>query len=166
MARRPSVPSQSDNQRFSDGPPLPRWVLWLMLPGIAAPVVIFGFILVSQRAHDEARCPYRELTRRVLAPSVIVVEEARNCLGQVEEHRYSLLRAAERRILGERRFDRQAFAPGHYRIIAELTQQGEAQLVVHNDGHDDVLFREGTPRERAKGISLGHRAATHPSEPR
>jgi hypothetical protein len=77
----------------------------------------------------------------------------------VEEHRYTVLRSAIPRLLGERRFAKQAFAAGHYRVRAEITAQGEVQLVVHNDAHDDVLFREGTAREHEKGISLGHRSA-------
>ena len=163
---RTSPKSSADDNRWSDGPPLPRWALWLMLPGIAGPVLIFGFIVMTQSAHDEQRCPYRELTRRGLAPEVRVVEEARSCVRDVEEHRYLLLRGKERRLLGERRFDKQAFARGHYSWSAELTPAGEAQVVVHNDAHDDILFREGTAREHEKGISLGHRSAAraHQSE--
>ncbi|MFI5307770.1 MAG: hypothetical protein ACHQ53_10480 [Polyangiales bacterium] len=145
-----------DDQRSSEGPPLPRWALWLMLPGIIAPLVIFGFIIVTQRAHDEARCPYRELERRQLSTDASVVEETRSCVQGVQERRYSLLRGTERRVLGERRFDAQAFAAGHYRWSAAQTAQGEVQVVVHNDGHEDVLFREGTAEERQKGISKRH----------
>jgi hypothetical protein len=145
-----------DDNRWSDGPPLPRWALWLMLPGIVGPVLIFGFILWTQRAHDPTRCPYHELARRTLGADLVVIEDARHCVSDVQEHRYSVLRAGQRRVLGERRFDAQAFVAGDYVWRVEQTAQGEVQVVVHNPGHDDVLFREGTPEEHLKGISKGH----------
>ena len=44
-----------DDQRWSEGLPLPRWALWLMLPGIVGPALIFGFIRVDaeQSIHDQ-----------------------------------------------------------------------------------------------------------------
>ena len=142
-----------DDNRWSDGPPLPRWALWLMLPGISAPLLIFGFIVITESAHDPGRCPYRELSRRSLGPEVQVVEQVRNCVGQVEEHRYTLFRGAQSRLLGERRFDTQAFAASRYHWSAMITTEGEVQVLVHNQGHDDLLLREGTAEERAKNIS-------------
>jgi hypothetical protein len=152
----PGERGASDEQRFSEGPPLPRWALWLMLPGIVAPLVIFVFIVATQRAHDPERCPFRELERREVSQDASVVEETRSCVKDVQERRYSLLRGTERRVLGERRFDAQAFAVGHYRWSVARTAQGEVQVVVHYDGHEDVLFREGTTEERQKGISKRH----------
>ncbi len=156
-------PSVQEPDGWSEGPPLPRWVLWLMLPGIVGPLLIFGFIVVTHRAHDEARCPYHEITQRSLGSGAIVREEARSCLAGVEEHRYSLLRGAQRQVLGTRRFDAEAFAPAAYRWSARVTPQGEVQVVVHNPGHDDVLFREGTAEEHAKGISERHVPAPPPA---
>ena len=146
-------------QQWSEGPPLPRWVFWLMVPGMIAPVLIFGFIVFDRSAHDAERCPFQLRARREVAAGVTVIEEARNCVGTIEEHRYSLLRSGQPlRLLGERSFDRQAFGKG-YRVTPELTPQGDVQIIVHNDGHDDLLFREGTAREHERGISLGHRSA-------
>ena len=82
-----------------------------------------------------------------------MLEETRNCVGDVEEHRYSLLRGKQAQLLGERRFDRSAFAPGSYRWEAVITPQGEVQLTIHNQGHPDLLLREGTAEEHEKGIS-------------
>jgi hypothetical protein len=164
MSIPPHAPSSSDENRFSDGPPLPRWVFWLMLPGLVAPLLIFAFIFVTERAHDARQCPFHELSRRSLAPQLLLVEEQRRCIGEVEEHRYSILRGGTRRLIGERRFDAPAFALAHYRVDAQITAAGEVQLVIHNDGHDDVLFREGTDRERKSGVSREHRSAAHPGE--
>jgi hypothetical protein len=129
---------------------LPRWLLWLMLPGMLGPLFIFGFIVWSEARHDPARCPFHERARQSLAQGVSVVEEARNCVGKVEEHRYTLLRGAQSRLLGERRFDREDFAAGRYEWKAELGGGGQVHVVVHNAGHEDVLFREGTAAEHEK----------------
>ena len=142
-----------DDQRWSDGLPLPKWVLWLMLPGIVTPALIFGFILWSESAHDPQRCPFRELSRTTLVDGADVIEEGRRCIGKIEERRFRLERAGQARILGERRFDADAFAAGHYSWNAVITKEGEVQVTVRNQGHDDLLLREGTAEEHAKGIS-------------
>ena len=152
MSTRPGPRPSPDDNRWSEGPPLPRWVLWLMLPGIAAPVLIFAFIMLTESAHDPGRCPYREVERRPVAEGVAVLEEARSCVENIEERRYTIHRGSVSRLLGERRFDKAAFAAG-YRWTAQVSPKGEVQVTVHNPGHDDLLLREGTPEERAKGIS-------------
>jgi hypothetical protein len=142
-----------DDQRWSDGLPLPKWALWLMLPGIVTPALIFGFILWTESAHDADRCPFRELSRATLSDGSEVVEEGRRCVADVEERRFRLERAGQTRILGERRFDAEAFGSGKYRWDAVVTKDGEVQVTVRNAGHDDLLLREGTAEEREKGIS-------------
>ena len=137
----------ADKDRASDAPLLPRWAMWLMLPGVVAPVLVFGFIIFAHRAHDVARCPYRQLSRRELAHVATVVEESRNCIGTVEEHRYVLERGGNRRVLGERRFDKAAFSSASYSWTANIDEQGEVHIEVHNAGHGDVRFREGTSEE-------------------
>jgi hypothetical protein len=153
MTRAPDGQTATDQNRWSPGPPLPRWALWLMLPGIIAPLLIFGFIVWSESAHDDARCSYRPLARRELSPQIAVVEEVRSCVSGVEEHRYTLLRGTSSQRLGERRFDRAAFAQGRYSWSASISEQGEVQVIVRNVGHADLLLREGTAEEREKGIS-------------
>jgi hypothetical protein len=148
MPARNEKPSASDLDR----PPLPRWAFWLMLPGLVGPLLIFGFILFTEAAHRED-CPYREIERRPLAPRLEVLEEARNCVAEIEERRFLLLRDGASRLLGERRFERRAFAPEGYRWTAVQTPEGEVQLEVHNAGHETVLFREGTREEHESGTS-------------
>jgi hypothetical protein len=135
---------EPSTQQVGSGAPLPRWALWLMLPGIAAPMLVLGFILITQLAHDPARCPYRESGRRALSGGAVVVEQARSCLPAVEERRYLLLRGEYSQVLGERRLPERAFAAG-YRWRAEVSAEGEVKVFVHNDGHGELTFREGKP---------------------
>ena len=129
--------------------PLPRWVLWLMLPGIVAPLVILAFIVVTQFAHDPQRCPYHASSQQTLDRDVMVVEEKRSCLPQVEERRYTLTRAGHMQVLGTRRLRAAAFAGG-YRWTASRGQGGEVKVVVHNTGYGDLSFREGTAQEKSQ----------------
>jgi hypothetical protein len=148
----PPPDGNPDNQ-WSEGPLLPRWALYIMLPGIVGPMLIFLFIFFSESAHDEDRCPYTDVERRTLQPGVSVLEERRNCVGEVEERRWMLTRGDETRVLGRRRFERSDFAPARYSWKAQISEQGEVVVEVHNEGHDDLLLREGTAEEREKGIS-------------
>jgi hypothetical protein len=144
--------SERGEQPPAEPPFLPRWVLYLMLPGIALPLLIFAFILIREAAHD-SDCPYALVADKTLGSDIRVLEERRRCLPRVEERRFSLQRGAERRILGERRFAPEAFAEGRYSWSASLSEEGEVQVVVNNADHGELLLREGTAEERAKGIS-------------
>jgi hypothetical protein len=124
--------------------------LWVALPAAVMPIGILGFVLVTEFAYDEARCPFREVARVTVAPGVAVVEDGRSCAGDVEERRWTLRRAGQARVLGMRRLDREAFAPGGYRWNAVVSEAGEVRVVVHNPGYGEVLFREGTAEEHAR----------------
>lgn len=130
-----------------DKPFPPRWMRWLILPGLLGPVLILAFIFRDQLAHDEARCPYVPGETRVLGPGVAVREDRRSCLGDVEDHRYSVIRAAHERPIGSRRFRAEAFAAGHYEWTAELGAGDEVHVHVKNAGHANADFREGTAAE-------------------
>jgi hypothetical protein len=130
--------------------PLPRWAKYLILPGAVAPVLILGFIFVSEIAHDEARCPFSKHSDQQLSVGVRVREDARSCLPGIEERRYSALRDGSERVLGRRRFSRDAFDPSRYRWRAELSTQGEVRVTVDNDGHTQAVFREGTAADETR----------------
>jgi hypothetical protein len=130
--------------------PLPRWTMYVLVPGAIAPVLILGFIFVSELAHDETRCPFDRRSEQQLSDGVRVREDARSCLPGIEEHRYSALRAGSERVLGRRRFARNAFDPSRYRWRAELSPQGEVRVTVDNDGHAQAVFREGTAADEAR----------------
>lgn len=132
----------------ADGLPLPRWVLWLALPGMLAPLAIFAFILLTEKAHDDARCPFVELSRRTASPGVEVIEESRRCIADVEERRFVVVRDGQRQALGERRFAPALFAPDVYSWEIKVSEQGETHVRVAQKGHGEVVFREGTQRER------------------
>jgi hypothetical protein len=127
---------------------LPRWAIYLMVPGFLGPLLILGFIFVSETAHDETRCPYQTLEVRPLSASVSVREDRRSCLWSVEERRFSVLRGPEEHALGRRRFDSAAFGRG-YGWTASLSPDGEVKVQVHNVGHGEATFREGSKDEQA-----------------
>ena len=139
-----------DEEAGDGGLPLPRWVLWLALPGAVAPIAIFGFILMTERAHDEASCPFEEVSRRTASPGVDVIEEARRCIAEVEERRFMVERGGERQLLGERRFAPDLFLPDVYSWEIKVSEQGETHVRVVQEGHGTVVFREGSERERAR----------------
>ena len=136
--------------REPEKPFLPRWTLYVLIPGLVGPVLILGFIFVDELSHDEKRCPYIPGETREVVASVFVRDDHRNCLGSVEDHRYSVIRAGHEKLLGGRRFDAKAFAPGKYHWEAKISAQGEVSVNVHVDGHDDQSFREGTPADEGQ----------------
>jgi hypothetical protein len=122
-------------------------------------VLVLGFILVDGVAHDERRCPYVQGETRALGQDVYVREDTRVCLGDVEDHRYSVIRAGQVHLLGRRRFRAEAFAAGRYEWSAELSDQNEVHLHVKNQGHGEADYREGTEAERAADAARAPRAA-------
>jgi hypothetical protein len=133
----------------SDKPFLPSWARYVILPGLFGPVLILGFIFVTEFAHNEGRCPYEAGETRALTPEVSVREDHRNCLWDVEDHRYSVVRSGSERVLGNRRFRAPAFDPGNYSWSAEIDSKDQVHVLIKNDGHADAQFREGTEKERA-----------------
>lgn len=128
----------------------PRWLTWLLIPGLIGPVLILVFIFVSELAHDESRCGYTQASTQPLPNGLHVREDARSCLPGIEERRYTLIRPSGERVLGRRRFRASAFAPDAYGWKASLSAQDEARVDVTNKGHANATFREGTPAEDYK----------------
>lgn len=133
-----------------NGLPLPRWFLWIAVPGALAPILIFGFIVLTESAHDEDACPFRELSRRPGAQGAQVIEEGRRCIADVEERRFVVLREGERYVLGERRFAPDLFSPDVYSWEVKVSEQGETHVRVAQKGHGEVVFREGSDKERKR----------------
>jgi hypothetical protein len=133
----------------AEKPFFPRWARYLLLPGLFGPVFVLVFIFINELAHDEARCPYSQGETRPLSADISVREDSRNCLWDVEDHRFSVIRGGDEHVLGRRRFRAEAFAAGHYEWSAELDPKGQVRVLVKNAGHDDAGFREGTVEERA-----------------
>jgi hypothetical protein len=148
MSDRPRDAAPDD--AASDAPILPRWAWWLMLPGTIAPLLILGFIVFTERAHDPERCRFHDVARRELSAGLAVVEQMRSCVGDVEEHRYVLSRDGHARVLGERAFDKREFTPATYSWQAQVDAEGEVHVVVRNSGHGEIRFREGTAAEKQR----------------
>ncbi|HKU39373.1 MAG TPA: hypothetical protein VJR89_14545 [Polyangiales bacterium] len=129
--------------------PLPRWLKYVLVGGGIAPVLILGFVFVTELAHNESRCPYTPQSDHELASGVSVREDRRSCLPGIEERRYTALRGGVEHVLGRRRFASQAFDASRYRWRAELSAQGEVRVTVDNDGHAQAVFREGTAADEA-----------------
>lgn len=145
-----SIPPGKQPPSDDNGLPLPRWFLWIAVPGALAPIVIFGFILLTEAAHDEDKCPFRELSRRPGAAGAEVIEEARQCIDDVEERRFVMLRDGERYVLGQRRFAPDLFSPEIYAWEVKVSEQGETHVRVTQKGHGEVVFREGSDKERER----------------
>lgn len=128
--------------------PLPRWLFFVLVPGVAGPILILGFIFATEIAHDPSRCPYVRASQQPLAAGVSVREDGRSCVPGIEERRYTLVRGDHEQVLGRRRFRRAAFEPGQYAWSAALSADGEARVTVDNKGHDRAVFREGKPNEK------------------
>ena len=129
--------------------PMPRWLVYVLIPGFAGPVLILGFIFVSELAHDPQRCPYSRTSEQRVSDKITVREDARSCIPGIEERRFSAVRKDSETVLGRRRFSRDAFEPGRYRWHAAICERGDVCVTVENEGHAQALFREGTPEERA-----------------
>lgn len=130
-------------------PFLPRWARYVILPGLFGPVLILGFIFITELAHDEARCPYVRGESRAVTSEIAVREDQRNCLWDVEDHRFSVVRAGAEQVLGRRRFRAEAFSAENYSWSAKLDGKDQVHVYIKNEGHDDATFREGTAKERA-----------------
>jgi hypothetical protein len=130
---------------------LPRWAWWLVLPGLLMPVGIVTVVGIVQLLHAESRCPFEQRSLQAVAPGVSVREDARQCMPGREERRFVLDRAGTLQVLGERRLEREAFAPDQYSWTASVNDRGEIQVIVDSKPHGEVLFREGTAAEQAGG---------------
>jgi hypothetical protein len=140
-------PNENVSPTEGEKPFLPRWAMWVAIPGLVGPLFILGFIFVSERAHEEARCPYARVSEQTAAPGIVVREERRSCMPGVEDRRYSAVRGDQVRVLGRRRFAPEAFAAPKYSWKASVSEKGEVQVVVENPGHGTGQFREGTREE-------------------
>lgn len=125
--------------------PIPRWVLVLVatIPAILA-IGIFLFIARFSVAHDESRCPFREVETRVVGTAVVVREDSRQCLPEIEEHRWVLRREHQAELeLGRYPLESEQIERG-FPWRAELND-GRVVVTVTNEGRGDLVFREPTP---------------------
>lgn len=97
----------------------------LMVLGVLTVLVL---IVRTERAHDETRCQFAQLSQRSLAGAE-VVEERRSCLPEVEERRYLVRRASKPEYeLARKRFSRAQFVADRY--AWKLREEAPQQLVL------------------------------------
>lgn len=120
---------------------VPRWLVAIgVLPAIFA-IAIMIFIARYSIAHDEARCAFREVETRELGPGVQVREDARRCLPEIEEHRWTAIRqGAPERELGRFPLESDQIDRG-FPWSARL-EDGRAIVTIQNEGRGELVFRE------------------------
>lgn len=109
-------------------------------------VAIFAFVVRSERAHDEARCPFTTLGERTLAGAT-VIEESRRCVPEAEEHRWLLVRGGGAKLeLGRKRLPRASFAAERTKWKLREDETQRLVLEIEVDGAPFSDFREADLR--------------------
>ncbi|MFM2420771.1 MAG: hypothetical protein RL385_5494 [Pseudomonadota bacterium] len=123
---------------------LRRLGMGVSLLSVALVVVVFALIVRTERAHDETACPFAAGEKRALE-DVVVREETRSCLSDVEERRYIVIRGDKLHYeLGRKRLPKSVFAA--YRWSLRKDAKGLVlDLHVHDklvsEFHDEDLAR-------------------------
>jgi hypothetical protein len=105
-------------------------------------LVIFGLIVRSESAHDEASCPFAVRGEKSLGEAR-VVEEARSCLPEVEEHRWTVHRAGKPPYeLARKRLDKARFLPSRFQWKLSEDEAHRLVLRIEVDGALSSEFRE------------------------
>ncbi len=125
--------------------PIPRWALILIatFPAVLS-IGIFAFIARFSMAHDESRCPFREVETRAVTAEVSVREEARRCLPEIEEHRWMVARAGRPELeLG--RFPLEAAQIERGFPWVAISEDDRVVVTVTNVERGELVFREPGP---------------------
>jgi hypothetical protein len=105
-------------------------------------LAIFVLIVRTERAHDEARCAFVKRSQRSLG-EVVVVEDARSCLPELEERRYSVARKNEPSFeLARKRLPKPHFAGDRYRWTLREDEAHKLVLRIEVDGKLSSEFFE------------------------
>lgn len=105
-------------------------------------VTIFALVLRSESAHDEASCPFQELSERKLK-SATVREQMRACVPEAEEHRWLLSRDGKPEVeLGRKRLPKERFTATRTKWTLSPDEGNEVILRIEVDGQMLSEFRE------------------------
>jgi len=123
-----------------------RWVaVAVAAPLITLIVLIMYFVIQTELAHDDAVCPFEQVSSRALDDGTVIHEEMRRCQEDVEEHRWLMSRAgAEARELGRRRLPTHRFEERVYHWSADIGERGP-HVHVENDGVEAADYYEQPP---------------------
>lgn len=105
-------------------------------------LAIFLLIVRTERAHDEARCGFVKRSQRNLG-NVLVLEDTRSCLPELEERRYVVAREAEPRFeLARKRLPKQHFTSDRYHWTLREDTDHKLVLRIEVDGELSSEFFE------------------------
>lgn len=105
-------------------------------------VAVFVLILRTERAHDEASCPFTKSTEQPFSGGR-VIEEQRSCVPEVEERRYLLERTGKKSFeFARKRLGSQFFRENRYEWKVVEDAQKRVRLRVLVDGKLSSEFRE------------------------
>ena len=105
-------------------------------------LTILGLIVRTERAHDEARCGFSRHGQRSLG-EVLVLEDARSCLPELEERRYLVQRAGAAPFeLARKRLPGALFADDRYRWTLREDAGRKLVLRIEIDGQLSSEFFE------------------------
>jgi hypothetical protein len=105
-------------------------------------VTIFALIVRSERAHDEARCPFARKSQEALG-ELVLIEEARRCVPEAEERRWLIARPGKPPFeVGRKRLPLGLFAHPKTHVKAERDKQGLVVLTLNVEGVGHTEFRE------------------------
>lgn len=105
-------------------------------------VTIFALVIRSESAHDEASCPFQELSERKLK-SATIREQKRSCVPESEEHRWLISRDGKPEMeLGRKRLPKERFDPTRAKWTLSQDEANEVILRIEVDGQMLSEFRE------------------------
>ena len=133
---------------------LPIIVIVGALPAVFA-IAIFVFIVRYGWAHEEARCPFHDVETREVDAHASVVEDARRCIDEVEEHRWSVVRDGAARLeLGRMPLEAADIEAG-FPWTARIE---EGRVVIDVTNEPDGLFTLREPGvDAGRGVDAGGR---------
>ncbi len=123
---------------------LPVVVVIGALPAVFA-IFILVFILRYGWAHEESRCPFHAVETRALDEHASVVEDARRCMDEVEEHRWSVVRDGSAPLeLGRMPLEAERIAAGFPwtarvedgRVVVDVTNEPDGVFTLREPGPD------------------------------
>lgn len=105
-------------------------------------LVVFGLVVRSESAHDEASCPFALVGERSLGEAT-VVEESRSCVPEAEEHRWLLRRPGQSTVeLGRKRLPSERFHKDRTKWKLSEDKNKQVVLEIEVDGRPFSAFHE------------------------
>lgn len=105
-------------------------------------LVVFALVVRSESAHDEASCPFALVGERAVGEAM-VIEEARSCVPEAEEHRWLLRRPGQTTVeLGRKRLPRERFDKSRTQWKLSEDKNKQVVLEIQVDGRPFSAFHE------------------------